>query len=144
MPDVNNVDIFKLQLNDGKLNMQGGDKDKNSHIECNELLKLIQSLMGNDYDRLLASNKKYVDPVKELYFEISLDQRVLKLVERSSVKRQEYEIDLETKKVLFNHTEVAPSFIEDIAVRLRKYAEMLKSDPKVSVVGVKRNGDERK
>jgi hypothetical protein len=141
MSNANNVDIFKLKLNDGKLSVQPEQDASMAAGNYDELLQAIRSLVGGDFDRILASNKKFIDPTKDMYFEISLDNTTLKLVERSSVKRQEYEINLETQTILFNRTEVPPSFIDDIARRLRKYAETLKSDPKVSLVRVKQQGD---
>ncbi|NBV41938.1 hypothetical protein EBR96_04120 [bacterium] len=142
MLQLRQIDVGQLVMKNGVLSMakSSGQGSKNSaELDGHrELLEAVAGILGPQYGKIMASNKKYIDPERQSYFELVIEPGAVKLTERSSLRKQQYVIDFERRIVLFNGEEVAAGFGSDVAQRLRLYATHLGSDPKVSVIGIKK------
>lgn len=101
------------------------------------LVDLIEKLLTGRYSKMMMSNKKFVDPEKEAYFEMSVSNDKVSLIERSSIRKQEYQIDLKQRKIFFNQEEISPAICQDLAIRFRKYVSVVAHSDKISIAGIK-------
>ncbi|NBV42801.1 hypothetical protein EBR96_08565 [bacterium] len=138
---IQSINLFKLQMADGKLSVSAAKKPDTGQKDVPELIDMVKGLLQGGYSKVMVSNKRVTTQKDDVYFEITMDTNAIKLVERNSIRRQEYVVDLAANKVFFNQREVSHQFCADIARRLAKYGAQISENPRIPIVGIRNESE---
>jgi hypothetical protein len=132
LPKPKRINNLQLQIRANELCMKLGTSVKEK-VDAGVLTKDIAGLIGNDYKDLIISNKGLTqDP--DRYFDFLISPKGFRLLEKSSISKNEYKYILESNELFLNNEKVGNDFFDDFNNKLDRISNYLMND-KVKIYG---------